>query len=58
MTRHDKVDDILDELADIHGLRKEEIKIESLPSMRTVNLPPLKYRAKHLIDNGLSLIHI
>ena len=52
MTRHDKVDDILNELAEIHGLRKEEIKIESLPSMRTVSLPPLKYRAKHLIDNG------
>ena len=27
MTRHDKVDDILDELADIHGLRKEEVQI-------------------------------
>ena len=51
MTRHE-IDDILRELAEVQGLRKEEVQIESLPSMRTVSLPPLKYRAKHLIDNG------
>ena len=46
----DQLDQILTEFAELHNLTKEEVKVEPLPSMRTVPLPPLKYRAKHLKD--------
>ena len=48
----DQLDQILTEFAELHNLTKEEVKVEPLPSMRTVPLPPLKFRAKHLIDDG------
>ena len=46
----DQLDQILTEFAELHNLTKEEVKVEPLPSMRAVPLPPLKYRAKHLKD--------
>ena len=46
----DQLDQILTEYIELHNLTKEEVKVEPLPSMRTVPLPPLKYRAKHLKD--------
>jgi len=46
----DQLDQILTEFAELHNLTKEEVKVEPLPSLRTVPLPPLKYRAKHLKD--------
>ena len=46
----DQLDQILTEFAELHNTSKEEVKVEPLPSMRTVPLPPLKYRAKHLKD--------
>ena len=48
----DQLDQILMEFAEFHNLTKGEVKVEPLPSMRAVPLPPLKYRAKHLIDDG------
>ena len=48
----EEIDDILREFAELHNTSKEEVKVEPLPSMRTVPLPPLKFRAKHLIDDG------
>ena len=48
----DQLDQILTEFAELHNTSKEEVKVEPLPSMRTVPLPPLKFRAKHLIDDG------
>jgi len=47
----DQLDQILTEFAELHNLTKEEVRVEPLPSMRTVPLPPLKYRAKHLKDD-------
>ena len=47
----DQLDQILTEFAELHNLRKEEVKVEPLPSMRTIPLPPLKFRAKHLKDD-------
>ena len=46
----EEIDDILREFAELHNTSKEEVKVEPLPSMRAVPLPPLKYRAKHLKD--------
>ena len=46
----DQLDQILTEFAELHNTSKEEVKVEPLPSMRAVPLPPLKYRAKHLKD--------
>ena len=41
----EEIDDILREFAELHNTSKEEVKVEPLPSMRAVPLPPLKYRA-------------
>ena len=46
----DQLDQILTEFAELHNLTKEEVKVEPLPSLKTIPLPPLKYRAKHLKD--------
>jgi len=46
----DQLDQILTEFAELHNTSKEEVKVEPLPSLKTIPLPPLKYRAKHLKD--------
>ena len=49
----DQLNQILTELAELHGLTKEEVEIKPLPKVISRNsLPKLKHRAKHLIDDG------
>ena len=50
--KKDQLNQILEELAEVHGLTKEEIEIKPLPKIHGPSLPALKYRAKHLIDVG------
>ena len=49
----EEIDDILREFAELHNLKKEEVSIEPLPTLTITPLPPLKFRAKHLIDDGV-----
>ena len=52
MSLNDELDDILREFAEAQGIKMEEVTVEPLPKLTPDPLPPLKYRAKHLIDNG------
>lgn len=52
MSLNDELDDILREFAEAQGIKMEEVIVEPLPKLTTTPLPPLKYRAKHLIDEG------
>jgi len=52
MSLNDELDDILREFAEAQGIKMEEVTVEPLPTLTTTPLPPLKYRAKHLIDDG------
>ena len=52
MSLNDELDDILREFAEAQGIKMEEVTVEPLPKLNTTPLPPLKYRAKHLIDDG------
>ena len=52
MSLNDELDDILREFAEAQGIKMEEVTVEPLPTLTTIPLPPLKYRAKHLIDDG------
>ena len=53
MPLNDELDDILREFAEAQGIKMEEVTVEPLPTLTTTPLPPLKYRAKHLIDDGI-----
>ena len=53
MSLNDELDDILREFAEAQGIKMEEVTVEPLPTLTTTPLPPLKYRAKHLIDDGI-----
>jgi hypothetical protein len=53
MSLNDELDDILREFAEAQGIKMEEVIVEPLPKLTTTPLPPLKYRAKHLIDDGI-----
>jgi len=52
MSLNDELDDILREFAEAQGIKMEEVTVDPLPTLTTTPLPPLKYRAKHLIDDG------
>ena len=52
MSLNDELDDILREFAEAQGIKMEEVTVEPLPKLTPDPLPPLKYRAKHLIDDG------
>ena len=52
MSLNDELDNILREFAEAQGIKMEEVTVEPLPKLTLDPLPPLKYRAKHLIDNG------
>ena len=52
MSLNDELDDILREFAEAQGIKMEEVIVEPLPKLTTTPLPPLKYRAKHLLDYG------
>ena len=52
MSLNDELDDILREFAEAQGIKMEEVTVEPLPKLTMTPLPPLKYRAKHLIDDG------
>ena len=52
MSLNDELDNILREFAEAQGIKMEEVTVEPLPTLTTTPLPPLKYRAKHLIDDG------
>ena len=52
MSLNDELDDILREFAEAQGIKMEEVTVEPLPTLTTTPLPPLKYRAKHLLDYG------
>ena len=52
MSLNNELDDILREFAEAQGIKMEEVTVEPLPTLTTTPLPPLKYRAKHLIDDG------
>ena len=52
MSLNDELDDILREFAEAQGIKMEEVTVEPLPKLTLDPLPPLKYRAKHLIDDG------
>ena len=54
MPLNDELDDILREFAEAQGIKMEEVIVEPLPKLTMTTLPPLKYRAKHLIDGGSS----
>ena len=52
MSLNDELDDILREFAEAQGIKMEEVTVEPLPKLTMPPLPPLKYRAQHLIDDG------